>query len=167
MEVDHQPKSVQQPIEEDEKFDELIKFLRSRYEYVIIDCPPILPVTDAAIISTRADGCILVVHAGVTKRPHFYGTRDAILAVGSEILGVVINKIPQNAVDYEYGYRYGYSGYYGSYYRPNKKATTIPTRLESRRDQKVITTSNNSGAECQTLQGSKDKIQTNSIVAHT
>jgi succinoglycan biosynthesis transport protein ExoP len=103
------------------KFDEIIEILRKQFEYVIIDCPPLLPVTDAAIISTRADGCILVVHAGVTKRPHFYGARDALLAVGSKVLGVVINKIPQNAVDYEYGYRYGYSGYYGGYYRPNKK----------------------------------------------
>ncbi len=116
------------------KFDEIILILRKQFEYVIIDCPPLLPVTDAAIISTRADGCILVVHAGVTKRPHFYGTRDALLAVGSKVLGVVINKIPQNAVDFEYGYRYGYSGYYGGYYRPNKKAalelSTYPSTHE-------------------------------------
>ena len=102
------------------KFDLLIELLRKKYEYVIIDCPPILPVTDAAIVSTRADGALIVVHAGVTKRPHFYGTRDALKAVGTEILGVIINKIPNNAVGYEYGYRYGYTGYYGGYYRPKK-----------------------------------------------
>ncbi len=104
------------------KFDGLIDFLRKKYDYVIIDCPPILPVTDAAIISTRADGALIVVHAGVTKRPHFYGTRDALKAVGTEILGVIINKIPNNAVGYEYGYRYGYTGYYGGYYRPKKSS---------------------------------------------
>ena len=104
------------------KFDALIDFLRKKYDYVIIDCPPILPVTDAAIISTRADGALIVVHAGVTKRPHFYGTRDALKAVGTEILGVIINKIPNNAVGYEYGYRYGYTGYYGGYYRPKKSS---------------------------------------------
>jgi capsular exopolysaccharide synthesis family protein len=104
------------------KFDHVIDFLRKKYEYVILDCPPILPVTDAAIISTRADGALVVVHAGVTKRPHFYGTRDALKAVGTEILGVIINKIPQSSLGYEYGYRYGYSGYYGGYYRPKKDA---------------------------------------------
>ena len=104
------------------KFDLLIDLLRKKYDYVIIDCPPILPVTDAAIVSTRADGALIVVHAGVTKRPHFYGTRDALKAVGTEILGVIINKIPNNAVGYEYGYRYGYTGYYGGYYRPKKNS---------------------------------------------
>ncbi len=102
------------------KFDLLIDLLRKKYEYVIIDCPPILPVTDAAIVSTRADGALIVVHAGMTKRPHFNGTRDALKAVGTEILGVIINKIPNNVAGYEYGYRYGYSGYYGGYYRPRK-----------------------------------------------
>jgi polysaccharide biosynthesis transport protein len=106
------------------KFDQLIELLRMKYEYVIIDCPPILPVTDAAIVSTRADGALVVVHAGVTKRPHFYGTRDALKAVGTEILGVILNKIPNNVMSYEYGYRYGYSGYYGGYYRP-KKSTPL------------------------------------------
>ena len=103
------------------KFDSLINLLRKKYEYVVIDCPPILPVTDAAIISTRSDGALIVVHAGVTRRPHFRGTRDALKAVGTEILGVVINKIPASTPGEEYGYGYGYSKYYGGYYRPSKK----------------------------------------------
>ena len=92
--------------------------LRKQYDYVLIDCPPLLPVSDTAIISTKADGCILVVHAGSTKKPHFVGSRDAISAVGSVILGVIINKIPMNSLEYEYGYRYGYPRYYGANYRP-------------------------------------------------
>ena len=50
------------------RFDKLIAVLRKKYQYVIIDCPPLLPVTDAAIVSARVDGSILVVHAGVTER---------------------------------------------------------------------------------------------------
>jgi len=46
------------------RFDKLIAVLRKKYQYVIIDCPPLLPVTDAAIVSARVDGSILVVHAG-------------------------------------------------------------------------------------------------------
>ena len=103
------------------KFEELIELLRKQFEYVIIDCPPLLPVTDAAIVSAKADGCVLVVHAGVTKRPHFIGSRDAVKAVGSIILGVIINKIPESSLEYEYGYRYGYPRYYGANYRPYAK----------------------------------------------
>ena len=100
------------------RFEELIEILRKQYDYVLIDCPPLLPVSDTAIISTKTDGCILVVHAGSTKKPHFVGSRDAISAVGSVILGVIINKIPMNSLEYEYGYRYGYPRYYGANYRP-------------------------------------------------
>ncbi len=100
------------------KFDELIALLRKQYEYVIIDCPPLLPVTDAAVVAAKADGAVLIVHAGVTKKPHFIGSRDAVTAVGSTILGVVINKIPEASLEYEYGYRYGYPRYYGAHYRP-------------------------------------------------
>ncbi|MEN9325540.1 MAG: hypothetical protein RL414_1294 [Actinomycetota bacterium] len=103
------------------KFEELIELLRKQFEYVIIDCPPLLPVTDAAIVSAKADGCVLVVHAGVTKKPHFIGSRDAVKAVGSTILGVIINKIPESSLEYEYGYRYGYPRYYGANYRPYAK----------------------------------------------
>jgi non-specific protein-tyrosine kinase len=103
------------------KFEELLTILRKQYEYIIIDCPPLLPVTDAAIVSAKADGCVLVVHAGVTKKPHFIGSRDAVKNVGSAILGVIINKIPESSLEYEYGYRYGYPRYYGANYRPYAK----------------------------------------------
>jgi non-specific protein-tyrosine kinase len=103
------------------KFDEVISMLRKQFEYVIIDCPPLLPVTDAAVVAAKADGAVLVVHAGVTKKPHFVGSRDAMAAVGSTILGVVLNKIPEASLEYEYGYRYGYPRYYGANYRPYAK----------------------------------------------
>ena len=106
------------------KFEELIAILRKQFEYIIIDCPPLLPVTDAAIVSAKADGCVLIVHAGVTKKPHFIGSRDAVKAVGSTILGVIINKIPESSLEYEYGYRYGYPRYYGANYRPYAKRGT-------------------------------------------
>ena len=103
------------------RFEEVIETLRKQFEYVIIDCPPLLPVADAAIIATKADGCVLVVHAGVTKKPHYVGSCDAVKNVGSSILGVIINKVPESSLEYEYGYRYGYPRYYGANYRPYAK----------------------------------------------
>jgi capsular exopolysaccharide synthesis family protein len=107
------------------RFDKLITVLRKKYKYIIIDCPPLLPVTDAAIVSARVDGSILVIHAGVTKKPQFTGARDAMLSVGSTILGVILNMIPESSLEYEYGYRYGYPRYYGNHYLPygSKKET--------------------------------------------
>jgi non-specific protein-tyrosine kinase len=64
------------------------------------------------------------VAAGVTKKPHFIGSCDAVKAVGSTILGVIINKIPESSLEYEYGYRYGYPRYYGANYRPYARRGT-------------------------------------------
>ena len=103
------------------RFEEVVEILRKHFEYVIIDCPPLLPVADAAIVATKADGCVLVIHAGVTKKPHYVGSCDAIKNVGSNVVGVIINKIPETSLEYEYGYRYGYPRYYGANYRPYAK----------------------------------------------
>ena len=107
------------------RFDEVISHLRKMYEYIIIDCPPLLLVTDAAVVAAKADGAVLIVHAGATKKPHFKGSCDALSAVGSKVLGVVLNKIPEKSLEYEYGYRYGYPRYYGSNYIPNNVHTNI------------------------------------------
>ncbi|NCV44604.1 MAG: polysaccharide biosynthesis tyrosine autokinase [Actinobacteria bacterium] len=95
------------------RFRELMTILKSKFDYIIIDCPPLLPITDAAIVAAQTDGAILVSHAGTTKIPHYEGARDAIRAVGAVVLGVILNKIPEDAMEYEYGYKYGYPKYYG------------------------------------------------------
>ena len=53
-----------------QKFDQVIELLRKQFEYVIIDSPPLLPVTDAAIVATKSDGTVLVIHAGKIGRAH-------------------------------------------------------------------------------------------------
>lgn len=112
-----------------DRFRELVDILRGRFDYIIFDCPPLLPVTDAALISTVVDGTVLIVHAGVTRVTQYRGAYDAIAAIGSPILGVVLNMIPNSRDGEDYGYRYGYAyGYrrkygYGSYseYGPRGK----------------------------------------------
>ena len=95
------------------KMSELLKLLRGIYDYIVFDSTPLLPVTDAAVIASQVDGVILVVHAGKTKKPQFKGCSAAVESVGGRILGVVLNKIPEQSNGYNYGYKYAYSPGYG------------------------------------------------------
>ena len=104
-----------------EYLDQFFILLRTMFDYVIIDSPPLLPVTDAAILAKKSDGVILVAKAGKTRVGQFRGSKDSLNAVGATILGGILNMIPLAARDYDnYGYRYGYAyGYrrkYGGYY---------------------------------------------------
>jgi succinoglycan biosynthesis transport protein ExoP len=102
-----------------ETFAQFLDSLRKEYQFVIVDCPPTLPVADASIISTRTDGVLVVTAAGVTRKNQFFGVREAITNVGGQILGVVLNKIPHSRTyddyGYKYGYGYGYKRKYGGY----------------------------------------------------
>jgi succinoglycan biosynthesis transport protein ExoP len=120
------------------RFDEIISLLRKNYEYVIIDCPPLLLVTDAALVSAKSDGAVLVVHAGVTKKPHFKGSLDALNTVSTTIFGVILNKIPEKSVNFEYGYRYGHPKYYGAAYSTvtgKVYAPSVEAQLRIERDE--------------------------------
>ena len=96
--------------------------LKSEYDIVIIDTPPALPVTDAAVLSTKVDSVLIVARAGVTKQSHVAGVFEILDNLKSKTLGVVLNMVPQNARGEEYGYaynrydpksKYGYNYSYG------------------------------------------------------
>jgi capsular exopolysaccharide synthesis family protein len=84
--------------------------LRQRYDVIIVDAPPILPVTDAALIAAQTSGAILVVRHGRTTRDQAAQARQRLDAVGAQVLGTVFNFVPQRAISsYGYGYGYGYA----------------------------------------------------------
>ena len=92
---------------------QLLADLGTRYDIVIIDAPPLLPVTDAAILSTAADGAILVAKQGSTKVEQVHDSTDALRQVNARLLGTVLNFVPlkkrrKYGYGYEYGYGYGY-----------------------------------------------------------
>lgn len=89
----------------------LLSILKEHFDYVIIDCPPLLPITDGALIAAKSDGVLLVVRAASTKSAQLKGSIESLTAVGSGILGVELNMIPQNRSYYDYGYKYGYYSY--------------------------------------------------------
>ena len=80
----------------------LIERLEDKADLVIFDSPPILAVTDAAVLSQRVDGVMLVIQAGRTRRD---ATREAVnrlRQLGARVLGVVLNRIPGRGAGYYY-----------------------------------------------------------------
>jgi capsular exopolysaccharide synthesis family protein len=83
--------------------------LRRRFDVIVVDAPPLLPVTDAALLAAQADGTLLVVRHGRTKREQVRGSVERVHAVGGHLVGVVLNMAPHRGSDaYSYGYGYGY-----------------------------------------------------------
>ena len=88
--------------------EKLLTDLRSDYDVVILDAPPLLPVTDAALLATQADGAVVVARHGVTTRDQLTHAIERIASVDSKVLGVVINRTPVRKTGSAYGYGYGY-----------------------------------------------------------
>jgi receptor protein-tyrosine kinase len=88
---------------------ELLGKLRVMFDVVLVDAPPLLPVADAAILGTEADGVILVVRHGRTTRDQLGQAGHRLAAVGARIAGAVVNMTPRRQKGYDYGY--GYAGY--------------------------------------------------------
>lgn len=97
-----------------ETFDQLLQEARSRYDYVIIDSPPLGSVIDAAIVGQKSDGIALVLASGAISYRFAQRIVDQLVKAHCRILGCVLNKVD---VDNRKGY-YGkyYGRYYGSYY---------------------------------------------------
>ncbi len=89
----------------------LVAELRHRYEVVLIDAPPLLPVTDASLLASISDGAILVVRHGSTGREQVRTATDRLQAVGARLLGTVLNMSPARELS-RYGYGYGYGPEY-------------------------------------------------------
>jgi capsular exopolysaccharide synthesis family protein len=84
--------------------------LRDRYDLVLIDSPPVLPVTDAAILSRHADATLMLAAAGQTRRADVHRAVEKLDQVGATILGTVLNKVTRQTGRY-YGYTYTYKPY--------------------------------------------------------
>ena len=90
--------------------ESLLADLRRDFDVIIIDAPPLLPVTDAALLAAQADGAVVVVRHGRTTRDQLQHSLERLEAVDAKALGVVINLAPsrKNRTGYGYGYGYGY-----------------------------------------------------------
>jgi capsular exopolysaccharide synthesis family protein len=92
---------------------ELFAELRRQFDFILMDSPPAITVTDSLILAAHADGVILVAHGGVTTRESLRHARKLMASVHARMIGVVLNNVDIRSADY----RYYYSYYYGDYYR--------------------------------------------------
>jgi len=88
---------------------EVLTALQAEADIVLVDCPPVLPVTDAAVLSGRVDATLLVLWAGETTRKELSRAAELLGHVDAPIVGVVLNGIKSES---GYGYAYNYK-YYG------------------------------------------------------
>jgi capsular exopolysaccharide synthesis family protein len=84
--------------------------LQEHFDLVLIDSPPVLPVTDAAILSRCADATLMLAAAGQTRRGDLHRAVEKLDQVGATIVGIVLNKVTRQT-GRTYGYSYTYKPY--------------------------------------------------------
>ncbi len=95
--------------------------LRQRFKFVVIDSPPVLPVSDAMVLSTLVDGVVFVVESKATVRGAVTRALKILHNVGANVLGIVLNKVDVRQDGY-------YGGYGHYYYRADEKE--LPAKSE-------------------------------------
>jgi capsular exopolysaccharide synthesis family protein len=89
--------------------------LCEQYDHIVVDTPPTLSVTDAVVLSPRADAVVLVIRSGQTTKQALRRARDILAQVNAKVVGVLLNAVDLSSPDYYYYYEY--QGKYASYYR--------------------------------------------------
>jgi capsular exopolysaccharide synthesis family protein len=96
---------------------QLISDLAANVDFLIIDTPPLLPVSDGAELATMADATLLVHRSGKTTRDQALRSVEALGKVGKRPVGVILNMITRTTGKYDYEYAYYYAPY-----RPDRAA---------------------------------------------
>ena len=100
-----------------ERMQNILQRAQEEYDYVLIDTPPVLPVTDSLVLGSMVDGLILVIDSGEIKVEMAREVKNQLVHAGANILGVVLNKVRSE----HHGYGYGYYYYYGHEGEKHKK----------------------------------------------
>jgi capsular exopolysaccharide synthesis family protein len=116
------------------RFEQVLAELREQFDFVIVDTPPLLAVTDPAVVVSRMDGVFLVVRLSKNGRPAAERAREILYTLQANVLGVVVNGVGKAAGAYgyeHYSYDYGYGGSYaptGGDTNGNGAAVAVPAR---------------------------------------
>jgi len=99
------------------KMKEFVAEMKSRYDYVFLDAPPIMGVSDASVLASMVDMCVLVVQYRKYPLLMTQRAKDMVTKVGGDLVGVVLNNINIS----QDSYYYYYSGYYYDYYYKSRE----------------------------------------------
>jgi succinoglycan biosynthesis transport protein ExoP len=97
------------------RYVELIAELKRRYDWVVIDAPPVMPVTDAAVVANNSSGVIFVVGAEMTPRQSAAAAVEQLRGANAKFIGAVLNRV--NLQRHSYYYSPYYRKSYGKYYQ--------------------------------------------------
>ena len=120
-----------------QRMSDLIAELKSRYDIIFLDSPPMLGVSDASVLASEVDQTIIVVQHRRFPRAMLTRVKQAIVGVGGSVLGVVLNNVD---LKHDQNYYY-YTNYYG-YYQPRDKETR-----SSRKERAAATAASNGASE--------------------
>jgi polysaccharide biosynthesis transport protein len=98
---------------------DVLEQLRGEYDHIVVDTPPSLSVTDAVVLSPRADAVVLVIRSGKTTKQALRRSRDILAQVNAKVVGVLLNAVDLSSPDYYYYYEY--QGKYAGYYQEGGK----------------------------------------------
>ena len=90
------------------KMHQIVTQLQQIYDYVVIDSPPVMPVSDALLLSTIVDGVLLVTNASRTPKQQVRAARARLEYARAKIFGTVLNRIRVHQSEYQYYYHQGY-----------------------------------------------------------
>jgi succinoglycan biosynthesis transport protein ExoP len=110
-----------------DKMRELVDTVKEWFDVVIFDCPPILGVSDALIVSALAEGALIVAQHRRFPRSMLIRVKGALQGIGTKCLGVVLNNVDVKQ-DNTYQYYTSYSQYY-SKQKPKQKPKEKPAKL--------------------------------------
>jgi polysaccharide biosynthesis transport protein len=114
---------------------DLLEQLSGTYDMVLLDSPPLLPVTDAVVLSNLAGGALVVVGADRIHRPQLQQSLESLETAGAHLFGIVMNKIARREAA---AYAYGYGSEYPSAIREVKRATPVKARRRRELDDTLI-----------------------------
>jgi capsular exopolysaccharide synthesis family protein len=107
-----------------ERVGQIFNELLARFDIVILDSSPVLPVTDPLALAARADAVLIVASAGVTTTRSIERTIELLGRVDARVIGTVFNRAPQSREYYGAGYGYGY-GYFSEHANGNGKDPAV------------------------------------------
>jgi capsular exopolysaccharide synthesis family protein len=119
------------------RFQQVLADLRKQYDYVIVDTPPMLAVSDPRVVAQRVDGILLVFKITKRARPLAERAREQLADMGANLLGVIVNGGGKQGGD-EYGYSYGYNYAYSYEYEYAETYVDTEADLDPNGSGKII-----------------------------